>query len=467
MPGSIYAILAMTLIATGAAAQVRLPSLPLPAQPLQTPPLQTLQQTLDQTEPQSLDRLTRLRHLEIGRLIRANPRFVDADPNGEPVVRNEILSLAPTDAALDHARSLGFIVDREQSIAAMNIRVVVLRAPQGMTTQKALRTLRDADPAGSYDYNHIYSGGGAIGGSTIGDSAIGDSALGADASGGRAQSRGATATAGTARDAPASASPAASSAQSRVRIGLLDSGVDLSHPVFRESMVHAWGCDNRAIPAAHGTAVASLLIGRSEVFHGVHPDAELYAADVYCGRATGGAVDTLVAALGWMVQERVPVINVSLVGPKNAMLERVIGELIADGYIIVAAVGNDGPAAPPLYPASYQHVVGVTAVDAHRRVLIEAARGPQVMFASPGADLAAAGSDHAYAAVRGTSFAAPFVAALLASGLAAPNSADAAAAVEQLARTAVDLGEPGRDLTYGFGLVGADYRIDPAPLIRR
>jgi subtilisin family serine protease len=149
------------------------------------------------------------------------------------------------------------------------------------------------------------------------------------------------------------------------------------------------------------------------------------------------------------------------------MLERVIGDLIAGGYVIVAAVGNDGPAAPPLYPASYQQVVGVTAVDAHHRVLIEAARGPQVMFASPGADLAAAGSDHAYAAVRGTSFAAPFVAALLASGLAAPNAADAAAAIEQLAKTAVDLGPPGRDLTYGFGLVGADYRIDPAPLIRR
>jgi hypothetical protein len=442
MPGSIYTILAMTLVATGATAQVRLPSIPLPALPLQTLP-----QTLDQAESQSLDRFSGLRHLEIGRLIRANPRVVDSDPNGEPVVRNEILGMAPTDAALDHARSLGFTVDREQAIGAMNIRLVVFRAPEGMTTKKALRTLREADPGGSYDYNHIYSGAGA--------------------SGGRAQSRGVAATAGTARDAPAPAPPTASSAQTRVRIGLLDSGVDLTHPVFRESLVHAWGCDNHAIPAAHGTAVASLLIGRSDVFHGVHPDAELYAADVYCGRPTGGAVDTLVAALGWMVQERVPVINVSLVGPKNAMLERVIGDLIAGGYVIVAAVGNDGPAAPPLYPASYQHVVGVTAVDAHRRVLIEAARGPQVMFASPGADLAAAGSDHAYAAVRGTSFAAPFVAALLAAGLAAPNSADATAAVEQLARTAVDLGPPGRDLTYGFGLVGADYRIDPAPLIRR
>jgi hypothetical protein len=451
MPGSVRTLLAMTMAVTTATAQVRLPAVPLPALPLQTLP-----QTLGQTESQSLSRLSELRHLEIARLIRANPRVVDADPNGEPVVRHEILGLAPTDAVLDHARSLGFLVDREQTIGGMNIRVVVLRAPQTMTTKKALRTLRDADPGGSYDYNHLFSGGGAVGG-----------ARGSGTNGDRAPSPADTPAAGTTlRDAPIAGAAAAAPDRARVRIGLLDSGIDLAHPVFRESAVHAWGCDH-PVPAAHGTAVASLLIGRSEVFHGVHPDAELFAADVYCGRPTGGAVDTLVAAFGWMVQQRVAVINVSLVGPKNAMLERVVGDLSAAGYLIVAAVGNDGPAAPPLYPASYPHVIGVTAVDAHRHVLIEAARGPQVMFASPGADLAAAGSDQAYAAVRGTSFAAPFVAALLASALAAPNSADAAAAVDALSKTAIDLGPPGRDLTYGFGLVGADYRIDPAPLIRR
>src|ERR1700731_1530286 len=98
MPGSVHTILAMTMVVTGATAQVRLPAIPLPALPLQTLP-----QTLDQAESYSLDRLSELRHLEIGRLIRANPRVVEADPNGEPVVRNEILSLAPTDAALDRA----------------------------------------------------------------------------------------------------------------------------------------------------------------------------------------------------------------------------------------------------------------------------------------------------------------------------------------------------------------------------
>src|SRR5260370_13406714 len=156
MPRRMQYIAAMTMAAAGATAQVRLPTVPLPALTQQTLP-----QTLDQVQSQSLDRLSALRHLEIGRLIRGNSRVVDADPNGEPVVRNEILGLAPADAALDHARSIGFVVDREQSIGAMSIRLVVFRAPGGMSTKKALRTLREADPGGSYDYNHIYSGGGA------------------------------------------------------------------------------------------------------------------------------------------------------------------------------------------------------------------------------------------------------------------------------------------------------------------
>jgi subtilisin family serine protease len=194
--------------------------------------------------------------------------------------------------------------------------------------------------------------------------------------------------------------------------------------------------------------VGSLLVA--------HGGGELYAADVYCGEPTGGSVDIIVAALGWMAEEQVAVINVSLVGPKNLLLERIVGALIARGHLIVAAVGNDGPAAPPLYPAAYPDVVGVTAVDAHRRVLVEAERGPQVMFAALGADLEAAALNHAYVRVRGTSFAAPAVAVLLARAVTTPERKTALEALDALAKRAVHLGTPGKDLTYGLGLVGVD-----------
>ena len=110
----------------------------------------------------------------------------------------------------------------------------------------------------------------------------------------------------------------------------------------------------------------------------------------------------------------------------------------------------------------------VTAVDVERRVLPEAARGPHVSFAAPGADLAVAKSgSRGFSRARGTSFASPLVAGLLAvemSNAAATMNPSAArrAIIDALIRSARDIGAPGRDTTYGFGLVGEHLRIDPA-----
>jgi subtilisin family serine protease len=247
-----------------------------------------------------------------------------------------------------------------------------------------------------------------------------------------------------------------------IKVGLIDGGVDVTHAVFREATIQQYGCGGSAVPSAHGTAVASLIAGRSARFHGARPGAALYAADVYCGKPTGGAVDAVADAFAWLARERVPTINVSLVGPPNVTLQSVVRAVTSRGFVVVAAVGNDGPAAPPLYPASYPDVVGVTGVDVRQRALFEAARGKQVDFAAPGADMAAAGIDQTYTAVRGTSFAAPFVAGLLAPEMAVPDKSAAERAIAALTNQAVDLGSRGVDTTYGNGLVGNALRTEPA-----
>ena len=405
--------------ATAVEAQIRLPA-PLPS--VQLPALPSTLGALDprNSDPGVLQSLSDVRHQAMARLIRENRRLIEADPDGEPIVRGEILAAGVDDEMLSRWTARGFTVER--TLAAVD-RLVVLKVPENAATKKALREMREIDARGIYDYNHIYLGGGVIPGS-------------------------AEAPTGTATEAGGQPSPAGSQAAApQVRVGLLDTGVDGAHPAFRGADIVPWGCGGKRVPSAHGTAVASLLVSSG--------GNEIYAADVYCGEPTGGAVDVIVAALGWMAEEHVAVINVSLVGPRNLLLERVVDALIARGHIIVAAVGNDGPAAPPLYPAAYPYVVGVTAVDGHRRVLIEAERGPQVMFAAPGADLQAAGIGRGYVAVRGTSFAAPAVAALLAPMVSAPDRSASLAAIDVLAKRAIDLGPPGRDLTYGFGLVGA------------
>ena len=427
----VFICIAMTVVVNSAQAQLRLPVAPLPALPLQK-----LTQTVGQTGADALQQLSDVRHLLTASLIRDNPRTIAADPHGNPIVRGELLAYAPSSQAVAAAQAMGFTIAREQSNAALDIHLVVLQVPPSMNLVKALRALREADPSGTYDFNHIYTGVGVLSAGVA---------------------------AGQQSDAPEPQSAASSpSAPPLPRVGLIDSGVDVSHPVFRDALIHAWGCAGRELPSAHGTAVASLLVGRSTRFHGVLDRAELYAADVYCNAPTGGAVDALAAAFAWLAGQQVAVINVSLVGPDNAALAQIVRALTSRGYLLVAAVGNDGPAAPPLYPASYPHVVGVTAVDAHRRVLIEAARGNQVMFAARGADMSAADIGGKYSAIRGTSFAAPIVAALLAQSVTAPDLSSSNAAIEALAQSAIDLGPKGRDLTYGFGLVGADYQSDLA-----
>jgi subtilisin family serine protease len=414
-----------TLAVNSAQAQLRLPVAPLPALPIQK-----LTQTVGQAGAGTLEQLSDVRHSLIASLIRANPRTIAADPHGNPIVRGELLAYSPSAQAIAAAQANGFKIAREQTTVELDIHLVVLQPPSSMSMVKALRQLREADPAGTYDFNHIYTGVGVVSASVSSD----------------AQS-------------PQSAA-AGRPDQPVPRVGLIDSGVDGSHPVFRDALIHPWGCGDRMLPSAHGTAVASLLVGQSTRFHGVLDKAELYAADVYCNAPTGGAVDALAAAFAWLAEQRVAVINVSLVGPDNAALAQIVRALTSRGYLLVAAVGNDGPAAPPLYPASYPHVVGVTAVDAHRRVLIEAARGNQVMFAARGADMSAADIGGKYSAIRGTSFAAPIVSALLAQSVTTPELSSSNAALESLARGAIDLGSPGRDLTYGFGLVGASYPAD-------
>ena len=169
-------------------------------------------------------------------------------------------------------------------------------------------------------------------------------------------------------------------------------------------------------------------------------------ADVFGGNRAAGSAETVVRALSWAVASHPSVINISLVGPDNRLLARAIEAVERRGIAVVAAVGNDGPAAPLQYPASYPGVVSVTAVDARDRALPEAGRAAHLDFAAPGADLAAALPGGGYGRVRGTSFAAPLVAARLA----------LASTVARLAAEA----SPGKG-RIGRGIICRACRIDP------
>jgi subtilisin family serine protease len=214
--------------------------------------------------------------------------------------------------------------------------------------------------------------------------------------------------------------------------------------------------------------VASLFVGWADGFAGAAPGAELLAVDVYCGaESPGGRVRDIVAGLADLAAKNVRVINVSIVGPDNAVLAAVVRTLVARPLAIVAAAGNEGPNAAPLYPAAYPGVIAVSAVDARQRVLPEAAGGKYISFAAPGADMLAALPGGGFASVRGTSYAAPLVSGLLARALAGSDDAALADIVQRLAATAKDRGAKGRDRRYGYGLVGMELRVNPDTYVAR
>ncbi len=431
-------LLAVALAGGGAQAlaQLRLPSLPAPIPALPTTPQLPLRPAEALAASLAPADLEGLRRSNIERLLRAHPRALARDPAGEPVIRDELLAVPSSPAMRDAVLAAGFILLREESLDGLDEAWWVLR-PERDPAPRALARLRALDPAGRYDYHHVYTGSGESG--PVRADSVAPAPL------------------------PSSSASAAALSGKGLRIGLVDAGLDWSHPAFHDVSVRLQECvDALPHPSPHGTAVASLLVGHLGAFRGVQPEATLFAADAYCDAPTGGSVDAIARGLAWLVRERVPVINISLVGPPNAILERVVAAVVARGHLVVAPVGNDGPAAAPLYPAAWPGVVGVTATDARRRLLAEAGRGAHVMFAAPGADMAAAASrDPRFVPVRGTSFAAPIVAGLLAARLSEPDRSRAQAALATLAASAIDLGPPGRDPSFGFGLVGDALRVDP------
>ncbi len=360
------------------------------------------------TEPlrQRVDTLVAAPLRELGdELLERHPRELTRDPTGQVIVRGQLLALPSSEEARARVLALpGVSLIETRTLDGLDLQVLLLRADADL-----LLRLRALDPEGRYDFQHLYFASGAIG------------------------------PAATAQE-PGSGSPP----QPQRRIGLIDSGIATDHAVLQAARIETAGCP-AAHPAAHGTAVASLLVGS----RGALPGARLLAFDAYCDAADGGSALRVAEGLAWLARQEAGVVNISLVGPPNALLQRAVAAAQRRGLLLVAAVGNDGPAAPPLYPAAWPGVVAVTGVDPRRRVLAEAGRGPHVLFAAPGSALWGADVAGGTVELRGTSFAAPLVAALLARD---PE-------LEHLRATAIDLGPPGRDEIYGWGLVGEALRL--------
>ena len=112
-------------------------------------------------------------------------------------------------------------------------------------------------------------------------------------------------------------------------------------------------------PAAnwHGTGVLALLTGNlNTTTPGLIPGSEFYVANTFFADDDGNPIAdslSILNALDWMDAFDVNVLNLSIAGPRDPLVEEAIARLSKKGMIFVAAAGNNGPSAPPSYPAAY------------------------------------------------------------------------------------------------------------------
>jgi subtilisin family serine protease len=201
-----------------------------------------------------------------------------------------------------------------------------------------------------------------------------------------------------------------------VLVAVIDSKIDAQHPDLAGVVVDEYDALGTPAPAhVHGTGMAGAIAAHSKLV-GVAPKVKLLAVRAFTGDKESAQATTfsILKSIDWAASKNARIINMSFAGPPDPMVRDMLGKAHARGIVLIAAVGNAGPRAPPLYPAADPDVIGVTATDADDKLLPVANRGPQVTVAAPGVQILAPAPDAAYQVTTGTS-----VAAAHASGVAA------------------------------------------------
>ncbi len=210
---------------------------------------------------------------------------------------------------------------------------------------------------------------------------------------------------------------------------------------------------------SHGTAVAAILSGGIPGREGVAPSAQLISVKVLGDNGSGDSF-TLAKGIEEATARGARIINLCLGSRGDCPLVRqAVERAIAAGAIVVAAVGNDSTDGVS-YPARYEGVIGVTAVDASGKRLAFANSGPEVDIAAPGLDVWAAASADTAMRMSGTSAAVPLVSGVLAYLISGNPGLTAAEVTDVLLRNSNDAGMPGRDREYGCGILNAGRILD-------
>ena len=265
-----------------------------------------------------------------------------------------------------------------------------------------------------------------------------------------------------------------------IKIAILDSGVDYTHPDLADS--YAGGYDfinndnNPMDDDGHGTHCAGILVGNGNssdnTYVGVAPDAELYVYKILNDTGKGDLtklIQGLEAALDPNddndPSDHVDIISLSFgtenPGSPDSKMSSKIDEIVDMGVIAVVAAGNEGSNGITS-PGCSIKAITVGSVDKSKLIATSSSRGPVEFNGSvyikpdlvaPGVGIQSTKLGGGYTTKSGTSMATPHVAGAAALLLQSHPNWTPSMIKNELKNTAEDLGEPGEDNTYGSGLV--------------
>lgn len=357
----------------------------------------------------------------------------------QPVLQHEarqLVALGLDAGAIAGLEAVGFTVSDRATVNLMGAELVRLEIPSGLTLEAARAQVAAATPGAVVDFNHFYQPNQGSVEPCGKEQCLARHVVGWPAT---------------------PAMPGRCSAPTR--IGLIDTAINAEHLAFEGGKIETIRLGSGGLPDSvrqHGTAVAALLIGSATSrAPGLLPGSELIAVDAFHrgGGADRSSAYDLVRAIDLLAGRGVAVINMSLTGPANLLLERTVERATERNVVLVAAAGNDGPRAAPLYPGAYEAVIAVTAVDRRKNPYRRAGTGAHIDIAAPGVQVWTAASVEGARPKTGTSFAAPFVTASVAMIKATTPDMKPAEIEDLLRKTAEDLGKPGKDPVFGWGLL--------------
>ncbi|NJM31011.1 MAG: S8 family serine peptidase [Rhizobiales bacterium] len=346
--------------------------------------------------------------------------------------RPTIVALDLGDQALGTLRNAGYAILRDETLIAAGIRVQQLRLPRNRTVAAARAEIL------------------ALGGAAADPNAFYRPQQNADC---------ADEAACGARELIAWPPQLGGTCSADVRIGVVDTRINLAHPALSGQRIETLdlGPPGRGRSSSnHGTAVVAILAGKAGgISPGLLPGAQIVHADPYYLARSGGDVAEvidIVRSIGCTDAAPCRCHQSEPSGPAHTVVEEVLRRANVAGIVAVAAVGNAGPRAAPQFPAAYEMTVSVTALSSELAVYRRAGQGAHVDFSAPGVAVEVAEGAKGTVRKSGTSFAVPYITASLAVIRGGRPSLAVDESIAQLARTARDLGEPGKDPVYGWGL---------------